>query len=93
MELSKNEQKYFDECLAVKKSNILCCVVAKDGLLYLFDEEDIIPYLNAAFKEKDDVGWFFNQTRDRYVAERGSIGGTIGINPSGMYYMFDEIIY
>ena len=51
--------------------------IAKDGLLYEFDEK-YAEFLNK-YTSGNDV-WYFNETKDRECAER--IGNKIYINPS-----------
>lgn len=52
--------------------------VTKDGLLYRFKPEQIEDLLKNYLK--DEIGWFFNETKDRYCAEKE--GSYIMINPS-----------
>ncbi len=68
--------------------NELLAELAKDGLLYRFDAEDVKQLLDSQYP-KDKTGWFFNSTRDRYCAEWSRQGeDKIIMNPSIVFQMF-----
>jgi len=85
MELSRAERRYYRKVLF---SNGIEGALSKDGHIYLFLYEDIEKELSAYCKDKR--GWFFNSTRDRYIAE--DIGGYISVNPAFVDYQRWEIL-
>ena len=83
---SRSDVKYYK--FAVYRANTLIpFMVSKDGLICKFRCDDIEPYLRKL--PKDEIGWFFNSTRDRYCAER--IGKDwITVNPSKVFEIFRD---
>jgi hypothetical protein len=75
MELSYSDRKAWR---LVMFENETIAAITKDGLLYMFEESDIILFLEKL--PKDNQGWFFNETRDRYCAER-TWENRITVNP------------
>lgn len=65
------------------------CAVCHDGQLFMFDYDDIAKLL--AQYPRDKTGWFFNQTRDRYIAELTDTD-RVTINPQFCYNHFKDIV-
>lgn len=79
--MTARERKYFRSArVDFSDGNIIWGKMARDGLIFIFSTE-IAPYLDKAYKTKDKYGWYFNESKDRYVAEREG-DGDISINPS-----------
>jgi hypothetical protein len=73
--------KYRRYCrIYLPDGNIISGEMSRDGLIFIFPDE-IIPYLNSAYPTKDSHGWYFNSSKDRYVAER-ECTNEISVNPS-----------
>lgn len=61
-----------------------------DGHLYRFKADKIVHLLDDL--PNDDTGWFFNDTKDRYCAERQE--GYIIVNPAKILELFGmPVIY
>ena len=58
--------------------------ISYDGLVYRFKPEQITHLLNGL--PEDQEGWFFNESRDRYCAEKE--GEYITVNPSKVVDLF-----
>lgn len=72
--------KYYDECIIEMPSgHIVEALIAKDGLIFILPES-VAPELTLAHPWQDAGGWYFNSTRDRYIAEWDVDG--IAVNPS-----------
>ena len=69
----------FKDCTIAALSN--------DGLIYVFDKVDIVHHLNRIC-ESDKKGWFFNQSKDRYCAEKNDLDDTVIVNPSMVVTIF-----
>jgi hypothetical protein len=54
--------------------------LSNDGLIYLFESIDIVEHLSKNYPF-DQMGWYFNATKDRYCAE-WSGKKQILVNPS-----------
>lgn len=63
--------KYFDEVIIeLPSGEIVEGGQAKDGLVYeLPASAEVCKVLNLCYTTRDAHGWYFNNTRDRYVAE------------------------
>jgi len=59
--------------------------MAKDGLSYRFIPKDVITLLKDL--PSNSIGWFFNESRDRYCAEWYD-DDYIFINPSKVVNLF-----
>jgi hypothetical protein len=79
--MSRLELKYFDPCIVeLPGGHIIEAKVAKDGLIYILPADaNVCATLTVCHPVKDAYGWFFNNTRDRYIAEIH--GDEIYINP------------
>jgi len=64
--------KYWQEVLFVTGQYIVVGWMCRDGLLFAAREEDI--RLELSGYPKDKIGWFFNSSKDRYIAERKGEG-------------------
>ena len=65
------------------------CAVCHDGQLFMFDYDDIAALL--ATYPRDNDGWFFNHTQDRYIAE--IVGeNRVTVNPQFCYQNFKDIV-
>lgn len=65
------------------------CAVSHDGQLFMFDYNDIAHLLKDY--PSDAAGWFFNQTRDRYIAELID-DDRVTVNPQFCYNHFKDIV-
>jgi len=63
--------------------------MSRDGTFYYFARQDIEALLKKY--PADNHGWFFNQTRDRYIAENTPYG--VSVNPVFIEKHFVERIY
>lgn len=54
------------------------CWLARDGLIFIFPNE-LAPMLNRLYPAHDALGWYFGESRDRFIAEWQVEG--IAINP------------
>ncbi|MBU2346565.1 MAG: hypothetical protein KJ888_20435 [Gammaproteobacteria bacterium] len=70
--------KYWVYGLFTKDDQIIEGMVAKDGLLVRLSFEDAFPLLYKY--PSDSNGWFFNRTRDRYIADMYN-SGIVEANP------------
>lgn len=84
MMLSRIERKYWK---LVIFSNNLEAAISNDGLLYMFYIEDIIEHLKDL--PKDDSGWYFNSSLDRYCVEWKD-DNKVTVNPSKVFEIFGE---
>lgn len=64
------------------------CAMCHDGLTFKFDYEDIKDLL--AHYPRDREGWYFNESKDRLMAERDF--DRVIVNPSFVYKHFTEIV-
>ena len=60
-------KEYFIDCLLTKDDEIIEGKITKDGLLLKFNFNNISHILKVY--DKDNEGWFFNSSHDRYIAE------------------------
>ena len=80
-DLSKRDQRHLSPALA----DDIEFFMFKDGLLALFDYEDIKQLLEKYPVEEgdwpDDLKWFFNSSKDREIANRDEITKRVTVNP------------
>jgi len=90
--LSFVERKYYLPALVeTHDGHVLDCAICNDGQLYLFAFADVATIL--ATYPQDREGWFFNTTRDRYIAELCSWNKTkVAVNPSFVTKHFPTIV-
>ena len=69
MNLTYREYKYWYTETFILKDKKVTCAWANDGLLVMFDAQDIEPILNEHYPHNKKV-WWFNDTHDREIAER-----------------------
>jgi hypothetical protein len=71
MKMTQFQAKYFNECLIeLPNDDIIEAMIAKDGLCYLLPRTARVEAtLTVCFPNRDADGWYFNATRDRYIAE------------------------
>ena len=64
-------QYYKPALLETQGGVIIDCEISNDGFLYRFLNNDqyIISILSNNYPHADRGGWYFNHTRDRYIAE------------------------
>jgi hypothetical protein len=64
--------------------------ISNDGLFYMFEAmAELIAKLDKEYPNKDEDGWFFNSSRDRYCAEwRYKSQSRIIINPTAVSKLF-----
>jgi hypothetical protein len=86
--LSHVDKRYWNICYA---DNIECAI-CHDGLLFKFDLADIAHILNKYPTNFDHTVWYFNDTKDREIAELCAIDLTVTVNPQFMYQNFKEIL-
>lgn len=79
--MTRLEAKYFLPCLIeLPCGTVIDAKMARDGLSYkLPATATVTNTLTVCYPTKDGFGWFFNATRDRYIAE--IIGNEISVNP------------
>jgi hypothetical protein len=65
------------------------CAVCHDGQLFMFDYDDIATLL--ANYTRDKIGWFFNDSHDRYIAELIA-DDRVTVNPQFCYQNFKDIV-
>lgn len=83
MNLTRTEKKYWKK---VQFADELIGAIAHDGLLYLFDFQDIVQDLDKNYPRGKGV-WYFNESKDRECAElRGD--GRVTVNPSVVQALF-----
>jgi len=89
--LSFIERKYYQPALVeTADGHVLDCAICNDGQLYLFTLADVATILAAYPRDRE--GWFFNTTRDRYIAEPFSCDPTkVAVNPSFVTKHFPTI--
>jgi len=92
MNLSHLDRKYYQPALVeTHDGRILDCAICNDGQLYLFMLSDIAEIL--ASYPRDREGWFFNTTRDRYIAEPYSGDpAKVAVNPSFVTHNFPTVV-
>ena len=86
MELTNQEKKYWQ---LVQFEDETIAALCKDGQLYMFDDKDILDKLDTL--PKDKYGWFFNNSKDRYCAERNG-DNRICVNPNKVFTLFGPIL-
>ena len=84
-QLSRTTRKYW----YVAFCDGIECAVCHDGQLFMFDYKDIATLLAGYPRDAD--GWFFNHTRDRYIAELTS-NDRVTVNPQFCYNHFKDIV-
>jgi len=72
-----------------KAGDTIPAVIIYDGTFYYFTQSDIEVFLKEY--PADSRGWFFNQSKDRYIAEKTPFG--ISVNPAFVAKHFMERIY
>lgn len=79
-------KQYWRECLV----DDTLCEIGSDGLLFRFRLADIVSLLKEY--PSDSLGWYFNTSRDRYIAERDG-DNFVTVNPSFVWKHFKDILY
>ena len=71
MKLSYIEKKYYTPILLKSKDfgNTVHGAVSKDGQVFMFDLMDVKPVLDMHYPVTDKEGHYFNESKDRYIAE------------------------
>lgn len=72
-----------------ERASVLCAL-PKDGLIVVFKREDVEAILDAAYPhigQGDRKVWFFNNSKDREIAEIDS-EGRISANPQVLWEHF-----
>jgi len=82
---------YWIDALFVHKDIIIVGHIGNDGLLLKLTEADARPILTYLNCPEDGEGWFFNSSKDRYIAEK-KYDKNITANPQLMYRAGFEII-
>ena len=83
-------KKYFYE---VMFKDLTIAKLAKDGLIYIFDREDIYNHLmQHAYLADDALNFYFNESKDRFCAEYNEIDKTYSVNPMMVSEIFGEPI-
>lgn len=74
-----------------KEGNLIYGVMSKDGLFYYFHHRDVQELLDKHYPYRNIYGWYFNSSKDRYIAECN--GESICVNPCFVDMMFVEKLY
>lgn len=76
-------ESYWKECMFEDET---IAEISKDGLMYRFLKDQVFHLLKDL--PQDTLGWFFNDSRDRYCAEWSAGYKYILINPSKVNELF-----
>jgi len=92
MRLSHLERKYYQPALVeTHDGRVLDCAISNDGQLYLFELADVAAILTTYPRDRE--GWYFNDTRDRYIAELYcGDAAKVAVNPSFVTTNFPTIV-
>jgi len=74
---------YWIDALFARNNTIIEGYYGNDGLLVKISINDALPLLKELKCPSDNDGWFFNNTKDRYIAEKEST--YIIANPQLLY--------
>lgn len=88
--LSRTDKRYWN----IAYCDSLECAVTKDGQLFMFQPEDIAHLLKQYLKGNngESTVWYFNETKDREIAEYDETRDRITVNPQFCYQNFGEIL-
>lgn len=88
-----NPKRWRQGLIQFKNGVVTDCWISRDGQLFMFPAA-LTPMFDSCYPARDDHGWYFNDSRDRYIAEIEPEG--IAANPSfvrshSLFEVYDEV--